>query len=154
MPLTLPSSFSNHSIKQNWLVQLYNSDHVEGVTTSAFIGLSFYHAELDSNEYYPFINNKPSIRESINLKNQTSSTSNVSLTCSNDKIFKNSFLSLSEHLHGQSIKYLNRAVKIYIQPNDSTSISDCLLIYTGKLVDISHDLSQVYLSITAKSIWL
>jgi hypothetical protein len=153
MPLTLPSSFSNHSIKQNWLVQLYNSDHVEGVTTSAFIGLSFYHAELDSNEYYPFINNKPSIRESINLKNQTSSTSNVSLTCSNDKIFKNSFLSLSEHLHGQSIKYLNRAVKIYIQPNDSTSISDCLLIYTGKLVDISHDLSQVYLSITAKRPW-
>ena len=35
MALTLPASFNNHSIKQNWLFQLHYDDE------SAFTGLSF-----------------------------------------------------------------------------------------------------------------
>ena len=147
MALTLPSSFSKHSFKQNWLVQLHNSD-------SAVVGLAFYHTNVSSVDYYALINNKPSIRESINLKNQTSKTSNVSLTCNNDKIsYDNAIVTLSEHLYGTSTKYLNRTVKIYIQPDDEDNINNCLLIYTGKLINISHDLKEVKLSITAQRPW-
>ena len=147
MALTLPSSFSKHSFKQNWLVQLHNSD-------SAVVGLAFYHTTVSSVDYYALINNKPSIRESINLKNQTSKTSNVSLSCNNDKIFyDNAVVTLSEHLYGTSTKYLNRTVKIYIQPDDEDNINNCLLIYTGKLINISHDLKEVKLSITAQRPW-
>ena len=67
MALTIPDSFSKNSVKHNWLVQLYNSDHVEGVTTSAFLALSFYYARIDSVDYLGCINNIPSIRENIDL---------------------------------------------------------------------------------------
>ena len=154
MALTIPDSFSKNSIKHNWLVQLYNSDHVEGVTTSAFLPLSFYSTSVSSVKYVGCINNIPSIRENIDLKSSKASTSNVSISCNDTKSFYGgSGLNISQHLYGGSVKYLNRTVKIYIQPNDVTSLSDCLLIYTGKLVNVSHDLGKVNLSITAQRPW-
>ena len=148
MPLTLPDSFSNRSIKQNWLFQIYNQ-------YGGFIGLSFYKTTI-TYEYYPLIINKPSIRESIDLKSSKSKTGNVNITCINGKIrfgSSTNLVRLSESIYGGSTNYLNRLVKIYIQPNDATSISDCLLIYTGKLINISHDIKKVNLSVTAQRPW-
>jgi len=147
MPLTLPSSFSNRSIKQNWLIQLHNSD-------GSFLGLSFYGTTVSSNIYYPLINNKPSIRESIDLKSSKSKTGNVSINCVNDKVtYSGTVVKLSEHLHGTSVKYLNRSVKIFIQPEDDDNINNCLLIYSGKLINISHDIEKVNLNVTAQRPW-
>lgn len=143
MALTLPASFNNHSIKQNWLFQLHYDDE------SAFTGLSFYDTTV-SQDYYGSITNKPSIREKIDLINSKSSTSNVSLTVANFKYLANDF---SAELYGGTRKYINRIVKIYIQPNDASSLSDCLLIYTGKLKSISHNIDLINLDIEAKRVW-
>jgi hypothetical protein len=143
MALTLPASFNNHSIKQNWLFQLHYDDE------SAFTGLSFYDTTV-SQDYYGSITNKPSIREKIDLINSKSSTSNVSLTVANFKYLGDDF---SAELHGGTRKYINRIVKIYIQPNDASSLSDCLLIYTGKLKSISHNIDTINLNIEAKRVW-
>jgi len=147
MPLTIPDSFNNKSVKQNWLVQLHHSG-------SSFLGLSFYSTTVSSEQYYPLIKNKPSIRESIDLKSSKSKTGNVSITCLNGKISNlNEVETLSEHIYGTSTKYMNRSVKIYIQPNDETNLSDCLLIYSGKLINISHDIETVKFSISAQKPW-
>lgn len=147
MPLTLPDSFSNRSIKQNWLIQLYNSG-------GGFLGLSFYGTTVSSNVYYPLINNRPSIRESIDLKSSKAKTGNVTINCINGKISSSDAnVTLSEHIYGTTLKYLNRSVKIYIQPHDETNINNCLLIYSGKLINISHDIEKVNLSVTAQRPW-
>ena len=143
MALTLPASFNNHSIKQNWLFQLHYDDE------SAFTGLSFYDTTV-SQDYYGSITNKPSIREKIDLINSKSSTSNVSLSVANFKYLADDF---SAELYGGTRKYINRIVKIYIQPNDASSLSDCLLIYTGKLKSISHNIDLINLDIEAKRVW-
>ena len=143
MALTLPASFSNNSIKQNWLFQLHYDDE------SAFTGLSFYDTNV-SQDYYGAITNKPSIREKIDLINSKSSTSNVSLTVANFKYLADDF---SAELYGGTRKYINRIVKIYIQPNDATDLNDCLLIYTGKLKSISHNIGVISLDIEAKRVW-
>ena len=143
MALTLLASFSNNSIKQNWLFQLHYDDE------SAFTGLSFYDT-IVSQDYYGAVTNNPSIREKIDLINSKSSTSNVSLTVANFKYLADDF---SAELYGGTRKYINRIVKIYIQPNDVSSLSDCLLIYTGKLKSISHNIGVISLDIEAKRVW-
>ena len=143
MALTLPASFNNNSIKQNWLFQLHYDDE------SAFTGLSFYDTNV-SQDYYGAVTNNPSIREKIDLINSKSSTSNVSLTVANFKYLADDF---SAELYGNTRKYINRIVKIYIQPNDASSLSDCLLIYTGKLKSISHNIGVISLDIEAKRVW-
>lgn len=144
MALTLPSSFKNHSIKQNWLFQLHYDDE------SNFTGVAFYDTTVESIFYNGAVLNKPSIRESIDLKTSKAKTGNVSITLANfnhlDKYF-------SEEIYGGTRDYINRVVKIYIQPEDVTGISDCLLIYTGKLINISHNISKITLSINAQKPW-
>ncbi len=143
MALTLPDSFKNNSIKQNWLFQLYYDNE------SAFTGLSFYDAEISSNQYYGAVLNKPSIRESIDIEKSISSTGNISLSVANFNFLGSNF---SSALYGVN-KYINRAFKVYIQPNDATTIGDCLLIYSGKLVSASHNVDSIRLQIEAKRPW-
>jgi hypothetical protein len=144
MALTLPSSFNKHSNKRNWLFQLHYDDE------SNFTGVAFYDTIVESIQYYGAVLNKPSIRESINLSRSTSRTSNVSLDLANFKYLADDF---SAEIFAGTRDYINRIVKIYIQPEDVTDISDCLLIYTGKLNNVSHDIDSVKLSINAQKPW-
>ena len=144
MALTLPDSFKNHSTKRNWLFQLHYEDE------SSFTGVAFYDTVVESVQYYGSILNKPSIRESIDLKKSKAKTGNVSITLANFQYLADDF---SAEIFGGSRDYINRKVKIYIQPEDVTGISDCLLIYTGKLTNISHDIEKIKLSINAQKPW-
>tara|TARA_R100000664_G_scaffold13288_1_gene21275 strand:+ start:10354 stop:12570 length:2217 start_codon:yes stop_codon:yes gene_type:complete len=144
MALTLPASFNNHSNKRNWLFQLHYDNE------SNFTGVAFYDTVVESVQYHGSVLNKPSIRESINLTRSTSKTSNVSINIANFKYLADDF---SAEIFGGSRDYINRTVKVYIQPEDATGISDCLLIYSGKLSNISHDIDKIKLSIEAKKPW-
>jgi hypothetical protein len=144
MALTLPASFKNHSIKQNWIFQLHYDDE------SSFTGVALYDTIVESVQYYGTVLNRPSIRESIDLINSKAKTSNVSLSLANFKYLADDF---SAEIYGGSRDYINRVVKIYIQPEDVTAIDDCLLIYTGKLINISHDIDKIKLSINAQKPW-
>ena len=50
-------------------------------------------------------------------------------------------------------KYINRNVKIYSQLNGDTTLANCLQIYQGRLIDISHDDSSISLQLTEQRPW-
>ena len=144
MALTLPASFNNHSNKRNWLFQLHYDNE------SNFTGVAFYDTTVESIQYHGAVLNKPSVRESIDIIRSTSRTSNVSLTLANFKYLGDDF---SAEIFGGTRDYINRLVKIFIQPEDVTGISDCFLIYSGKLTNVSHNIDKIKLSINAQKPW-
>ncbi len=153
MSLTLPSAFTTKTIlKENWLVQLWYDDEGQGKYST----ISFYDTVIDDGEdvikdYVGCILNKPTIRESVDLENSTAKTSNVSLTIAN--FIHGDGNHFSRQLLNGTNHYINRTVKIYIQPNNETLLSNCVQIYTGRLEQVSHTVDKISLSIVAKRPW-
>ena len=151
MSLTLPSAFTTKTIlKENWLVQLWYDDEAE----DKFRGLAFYDTRVegtDTEDYKGCILNSPTIRESINLEDSTAKTSNVSITIAN--FIDNDGRKFSTNLLFGSNKFLNRSVKIYIQPDDTDDLYSCLLVYTGRLTTISQTADKINLNIVAQRPW-
>ena len=145
MPLTIPNSFKTKNLLQNWLFQLFYDDE----SASDYIGLSFSSATVSSIRYHGVVINSPSIRESINLETSKAKTGNLSLTVANFDYLGAKF---SKELFSTR-KYINRQIKVFIQPNNASVIGDCLQIYTGKLDTVSHDERTVKMSIKAKTPW-
>ena len=147
MTVTLSSDYQTlvgKPHKEDWLVRLYdNNDN--------FVGIAFDDSTDDAgNFYYGCIQNKPTIRESINLANGSSSTSNVSLTISNFSYQGNP---ISEELLFGSYYYINHDVKIYSRLSQNLITVTEQLLYTGRLVSITHDHKQLTLQIVAKIPW-
>jgi|9_EtaG_2_1085328.scaffolds.fasta_scaffold00326_22 hypothetical protein len=94
------------------------------------------------------ISSEPSIRESINLEKSTSKTGNVSISVPNFNYQGSPF---SKELFGGTRTYINRECLIYIVPNEATLKFDSLLIYSGRLEDISHDNDSIKLSIVSRN---
>jgi len=110
--------------------------------------ISFADTNFEGEYSHGVISSEPSIRESINIENSTAKTGNVSITISNFNYQGSPF---SKELFGGTRTYINRQCLIYIVPNSATLKSDSLLIYNGKLQDISHDNDSIKLSIVSKS---
>ena len=55
--------------------------------------------------------------------------------------------------HLGDIQYMNNNVRVYSQLNGNSSLSNCLKIYQGRLIDIAHDQSSVSLTLTEKKPW-
>lgn len=152
MSLTLPAAFTTKTIiKENWLFQLWYDDEDE----DEFFGLSLFDTRVEGTataDYKGCVLNKPTIRESIDLENSTATTSSINLTIANfiDGIDGRPFS--TQLLHGSN-KYINRSVKVYIQPDDEPDLSDCLLVYTGRLTKISIDKDRINLIIVAQRPW-
>jgi len=148
MSLTLTTAFTEKTaLKENWLFQLFYDDE----SASDFFGVSYYDTTVESVNYKGCVLNKATIRESISLENSTANTSNVNLTIANF-IHSNGF-HFSRAIYNSTNNYINRKVKIYIQPDDATAIADCVLIYTGRLEQLSHDQEKINLSIVAQRPW-
>ena len=112
-----------------------------------YVGLSYLSITFQGQFFEPCILNKASIRESIDLENQTSARSNVSIKIAN---FDYQGAPFSEQLHNGSNVYLNQLVRIYIPPakmSSSIDIDDCLQIYEGRLVNTAHDDTSITLEI-------
>jgi hypothetical protein len=149
MSLTLPSAYSSASkqgnIQENWIVQLYYDGG------SSFTPISLADTTVDSVFYHGVITNVPSIRSSIDLVKSTAKTGNISLSVVNFQYKGDDFS--AELLFHSSRKYINRNVKIYSQLNGETTLSDCLQIYQGRLIDISHTDDSIKLTITEQRPW-
>ena len=115
-----------------------------------FTPISLADTTIDDVFYHGTITNKPSIRSSIDLANSTAKTGNISLSVINWK-FKND--DFSAELFLGTRKYINRDVKIYSQLNGDTTLANCLQIYQGRLIDISHDDSKISLKLTEQRPW-
>ena len=95
----------------------------------------------DYDKKFPIIINEPSIRTSIDLAKSSAKVSDVTIKCINEYNPKSY---LSDELYSATHLYFNQKVEIYriFSINDS-DVSDSgdqhTLIYTGRLVDVSHD---------------
>jgi hypothetical protein len=150
MSLTLPPAYSNTTklgnIQENWIVQLYYDD--EGAND--WTGIALADTTVGSIFYHGVITNTPSIRSSIDLAQSKAKTGNVSLSTVNFQYKGDDF---SAELFLGTRKYINRNVKIYSQLNGEDTLSNCLQIYQGRLIDISHNDAKITLQLTEQRPW-
>ena len=148
MSLTLPSAYSSASkqgnIQENWIVQLYYDGG------SSFTPISLADTTVDSVFYHGAITNTPSVRSSIDLAKSTAKTGNISLSVVNFQYKGDDF---SAELFLGTRKYINRSVKIYSQLNGDSTLANCLQVYQGRLIDISHDDASIKLTLTEQRPW-
>ena len=104
---------------------------------------------VDSVFYHGTITSQPKIRTSISLSKSTAKTGNISLSIANFNYKGDGF---SAELWGAR-KYINRDVRIYSQLNGDSTFANCLQVYSGRLVDVSHDINSIKLSITEQRPW-
>ena len=150
MSLTLPANYANASksgnISENWIVRLYYDD--EG--SNDYIGIALSDAVVESVFYHGVITNEPRIRTSVNVFESRAGTGQISISIINFDYKGSSF---SEELLYGTRSYINRSVKIYSQLNSASAIADCLQIFEGRFVDISHDNEKITLSIVEQRPW-
>ena len=149
MSLTLPSVYSNATkatnFVENWIIQLYYGDESNFTPialTDTTVGNVFYHGIVT--------NRNLSIRSSLDLARSNAKTGNISIQLANFTYKGDDF---SAEIFGGSNNYLNRTVKIYSQLNGDSTLSNCLQVYHGRLVDISHNNDQIDLMIVERSPW-
>jgi len=142
MALSQGSWSPTSGMRENWLVQVYETDE------SGFKAYSFFDQTVNSVAYSGIILNNPSIRENINIFESSSDISNVSIEIDNSA-------SESEALLFGSNDYLNGDVKIYSNLASGTiaNFNDIPQIYHGRLESIVHTESSVVLNIVARRAW-
>ena len=127
------------NIVENWLFTLPNRQ-------GGNLYLSFKDTTHSSNFYYGVILNKPSIRESIDLKNSTAKTSNISIEIPD---FKYNGENISKELYGGSNQYINQVVTVKSQVNESTPIA----IGSFRLTEISLNNDKITLALSSRQPW-
>ena len=140
MAFTLPTNYANaltSPFKENILVRLYYD-------ASNYTAIALYDQTVSSVSYTGCILNNPAIRQSIDLKASTAKSANITLNCA-DATFGSD--KLSALLIAGSNNYLNKKVELYSILNDSSSSSDQIKIYTGRLQSVSMDDSRVNINI-------
>ena len=123
---------------------------ITGAKYEGFLPLSYRDTTVDNVFYHGVIKSSASIRNSIDVLKSIEKIGNLSLSVINSK-YKGS--DLSKELFLGSNNYYNRTVKVYSQLNEINDIDDCLQLYHGRLTNISHNDSDVKLSIVQKSPW-
>ena len=136
-------TIGSHSIKD-----LVNdiSGTITGATHRDFLPLSFKDATDNNVFYHGSILNKPSIRESIDLKKSVSKTSNMSLDVI-DFNYKGS--AVSTELFGGTNKYINQSVTVYSQINGDSPQQIGLF----RLINVSTNGKTVKLSLATQRPW-
>ena len=147
--LNQPSEYAANaspiSIVADWLLEL---DY--GGTSSG----TYYFSGQDrnvTNFYHGAVMDWGVIDESIDLANSSASISDVQIVLKN--VWHNASGRLSDELFGGSKYFINRDVTIRSWVNGITSASNCVVVYTGRLVDIQHDDINVTLTIEKRSPW-
>ena len=127
-----------------------HADSRADILWNNYIPLAMSNTTVDDVFHHGVITNKPSIRTSLDLSKSVAKTGNITLDLVNFEYRGDDFS--AELLFGTR-KYINRSVRIYSQLNGETALANCLQIYQGRLVDISHDASTIRLQITEQRPW-
>jgi hypothetical protein len=129
-----------------------NNQHgtINGATYGGYLPLSTTDTLVNDVFYHGVVTKTGSIRDSIELQSSKAKTSNVSFSIAN---FKYKGSDISSKLFLGDIEYINYNVRIYSQLNDNSSLSNCLQIYQGRLINVSHDDSSVNIQLTEKRPW-
>lgn len=124
---------------------------VVGATYKNFLALSYKDTLVDNVFYHGFINNSGAVRETIDLNNSIAKSSNISFNVSS---FMYNGQNLYEDILFGSKYYINKTVKVFSQPDNSSNISDCIQIYNGRLTDITTNENNIInFKTTSKAPW-
>jgi hypothetical protein len=149
--LSLPTRYSAQSQTQNvvkdWLLEIAYTDAVDGNGTLRLSGAS----RNVTNLYHGLVSDWGVIDESIDLANSQSSTADIQITVNNS--WANVSGLLSAELFGGNKKFINQNVTIRSWIAGCDAVTDCLIMYVGRLVDIKHNLSSVTFTIEKRSPW-
>ncbi len=118
------------NIQEEWIFELRNSTYTDGSVNTQYIRLGTGEIGSGATIYHPFIINKPSLRESIDLKNSTAKIGNISLTCANQTLANHS-VKLSAEIYGGARAYLNHEVIVSSRVGGYTE-----QIFKGRLKDV------------------
>ena len=127
------------SIVENWLFEIAG-------TSSLTLRFAFADCTVSGEFYHGVILNNPSIRESINLKNSTSQTSNMSIDIP-DFQYQGSLI--SEILYGGSSYFINRVVTIKSIVNNASPNT----IGSFRLTNISRTIEKISLEMASHRPW-
>tara|TARA_R110000822_G_scaffold218193_1_gene352658 strand:+ start:810 stop:2942 length:2133 start_codon:yes stop_codon:yes gene_type:complete len=127
------------SIVENWLFEIAG-------TSSLTLRFAFADCTVSGEFYHGVILNNPSIRESINLKNSTSQTSNMSIDIP-DFQYQGSLI--SEILYGGSSYFINRVVTIKSIVNNASPNT----IGSFRLTNISRTIETISLEMASHRPW-
>jgi hypothetical protein len=149
MALTLEQPYIDslgQGFAESWLVEISNTG---GSGTAAYIRIGTEEVGSGASVYHPLIQNRMSIRESINLEKGTAKTGNISITC-HDGTLANHSQKLSKEILNQGTRYyLNHTVTVKSKVG-SIGSSDYLTIFTGRLKDVKLNSNhQVVLTIAS-----
>ena len=159
MALTLPANYEKaldlKNINENWIFHLYYGDE------SNFTAVSMFDTTIDSVKYKGVVSNTPSIRNSIDIFESKAKTSNISIQMINYKYRESGSVTdkqLSDILYSLDADdsdnhYFGRKILVYSQLNNMSALSDCLLLFTGTIKSISHNINSITLNATSKNIW-
>jgi hypothetical protein len=149
MALTLEDAYKGalgQGFAESWLVEISNTG---GSGTAAYIRIGTEEVGSGASAYHPLIQNRMSIRESIDLEKGTAKTGNISITC-HDGTLANHSQKLSKEILNQGTRYyLNHTVTVKSKVG-SIGSSDYLTIFTGRLKDVKLNSNhQVVLTIAS-----
>ena len=147
--ITLPAKYEAASSPQHivadWLLELAYDDTTPG---------TFYMSAADrtvTNFYDGIVLNWGQIDEKLDLANSSASVSDIKITVANK--WNNASGLLSAELKGGTKKFINQNVVIRSWLLGCAVTADCLIRYTGRLVDISHDAETVTFKIEHREPW-
>lgn len=149
MALTLEQAYRDalgQGFAESWLVEISNTG---GSGTAAYIRIGTEEVGSGASVYHPLIQNRMSIRESIDLEKGTAKTGNITITC-HDGTLANHSQKLSKEILNQGTRYyLNHTVTVKSKVGTIGS-SDYLTIFTGRLKDVKLNSNhQVVLTIAS-----
>lgn len=146
MPLTNAAYFNAArlgNVVENWLVEIDNS-------AGGTLRLAFRDTYVGGNLYLGALLNEPSVRASIDLAESKAGTGNLSLEVHNTTT---AGALLAESLVFGGTKYINRAVRVYSQLNEETTLANCLHLYTGRLMSVEHDVGEIRMVVEEARPW-
>ena len=132
--------FNNAETYSEDLTGNVSKGNITGGTYGGFLPLSYKDTMVDNVFYHGSIIQSGAVRDSIDLKNSKAKSSNLSFQCSNFS-YKNSNL-LSDLLFSDNF-YINKTIRVFSQPDNDTSLSNCIQIYNGRLNDINTNSKEI-----------
>ena len=133
------------NVKENWLIHLYYDG-----STANFLPLATHDTTVGGVKYHGIVKKTGAIREAIDLASSKALSNNASIELMNSNYHG---VPISQLFVFGTNNYINNLVKIYSQLNDESTLANCLQIYNGRLIDVSHDHHSIKMQLVEQRPW-
>jgi len=130
------------TMQENWLVQIFKNNNTSYETDDTpDLAFSFAETTYNSVNYYPAILNKPTVSYSLDLKEFTTRTGNITLNIANIDIDGTTLLETLSNL------YINAHVNVLSQIDNDSAVNNALQIFSGKISSFGYRNNTIILDV-------